>query len=66
MSKTIRISDEAYERLKSWKKDGESFSHLIIKIIPRFRTADEVMAELDRRRKFTEEETERLLKAAKE
>jgi predicted CopG family antitoxin len=31
-TKTISITEEAYERLKSWKKGNESFSDVIRKI----------------------------------
>ncbi len=35
MTKVISLSNEAYERIKSIKRSGESFSDIVIKLIPR-------------------------------
>ncbi len=49
MTKTVRLSDEAYERLVSWKKDeNESFSNLILKKLPKWMSKEERMALLER------------------
>ena len=49
MTKTVRLSDEAYERLVSWKKDeNESFSHLILRKLPKWMSKEERMAMLER------------------
>jgi len=38
--KTITLTDEAYERLKSWKTESsESFSKVVLKVIPKKGTA---------------------------
>ncbi len=38
--KTITLTDEAFERLKSWKTEAsESFSKVVLKVIPKKGTA---------------------------
>lgn len=39
-TKTISLSDEAYERLKAAKKEGESFSDVVNRISPGVRLED--------------------------
>lgn len=39
-TKTISITEEAYEILKSWKEDNESFSNIITKIGKKNRLSD--------------------------
>jgi predicted CopG family antitoxin len=33
--KTITLSDAAYERLKAWKSGGESFSQVVLRVVPK-------------------------------
>jgi predicted CopG family antitoxin len=33
--KTITLSDAAYERLKAWKTGGESFSQVVLRVVPK-------------------------------
>lgn len=38
--KTVTFSDEAYDRLKSWKDSGrESFSSVVLRVVPKRGTA---------------------------
>lgn len=47
MSKSVSLSDEAYDRLKTWKRsDDESFSSVILRVLPKFRTFEEVLDDL--------------------
>ena len=32
MTKVISLSDDAYARMKSWKRPGESFSDVVIRV----------------------------------
>ncbi|HPM61888.1 MAG TPA: antitoxin VapB family protein [Methanoregulaceae archaeon] len=46
-TRTIRITDEAYERLKRLKKNKKmSFSEVILKHYPKRRTISEVLSEI--------------------
>ena len=33
--KTITLSDAAYERLRAWKTGGESFSQVVLRVVPK-------------------------------
>ena len=33
--KTITLSDAAYERLKAWKDDIDSFSKVLLRVVPK-------------------------------
>jgi predicted CopG family antitoxin len=33
--KTITLSEAAYERLKAWKTGGESFSQVVLRLVPK-------------------------------
>ena len=33
--KTITLTDEAYERLKAWKTGGDSFSQVVLRMVPK-------------------------------
>jgi predicted CopG family antitoxin len=43
MSKTITISDEAYERLAASKRRGESFTEVILRELPQKGKARDIM-----------------------
>lgn len=46
--KTISLTDEAYERLASWKLNGkESFSSVVLKVVPKRGTLADLGAEID-------------------
>lgn len=54
-TKTISITEEAYECLRSLKnKENESFSQIILKHYPRKRTLSEVFAEIDPDNEFAD------------
>jgi predicted CopG family antitoxin len=56
--KTITLSEAAYERLKAWKVGGDSFSQVVLRIVPKrgtfgdledaFRTLSKLSAEHSR------------------
>ena len=33
--KTITLTDEAYERLKAWKAGKDSFSRVVLRVVPK-------------------------------
>lgn len=33
--KTITLSDAAYERLRAWKTGGDSFSQVVLRVVPK-------------------------------
>ncbi|UUX92538.1 antitoxin VapB family protein [Methanoplanus endosymbiosus] len=63
-TKTVNLSEEAYERLKTWKNnDEESFSSLILRILPKHRTVREAYEEFHSKHEgLTEEEAEKMKK----
>jgi predicted CopG family antitoxin len=57
--KTITLSEEAYERLKSWKTDpSESFSKVVLKKVPKRGTAGDMDEAFDRLSKLTVRQAE--------
>ena len=55
--KTISLSDEAYERLAAWKETGkESFSAVVLKVVPKRGTLGDLGAQMDRLSPLTEEQ----------
>lgn len=47
-SKTVNLSEEAYERLKEWKKgDNESFSQMIVRVLPKRRDVSKILEEYE-------------------
>jgi predicted CopG family antitoxin len=47
-SKTVSLSEEAYDRLKKWKvNDAESFSDVILRVLPKIRTPEELRKAFD-------------------
>lgn len=63
-SKTVSLSEEAYDRLKKWKiAEDESFSSVILRVLPKHRTAEEIARALGKSKTFlTDEEAEKMKK----
>jgi predicted CopG family antitoxin len=61
-TKTITITEDAYNRLKSRKGENESFSQVIVKHFPVKRKLSEVLAEIGR----DDEMADRIEAASKE
>jgi len=58
-SKTVNLSEEAYNRLKEWKlSDDESFSSVIVRVLPKSRDLKKLLE--DAEPDLTEEEAEKL------
>jgi predicted CopG family antitoxin len=67
MSKTLSISDEAYDRLINWKKsDDESLSSVILRAIPKIRTPEELDELLSRIGSLSDEDADIMTKAVEE
>jgi predicted CopG family antitoxin len=57
--KTITLSEEAYQRLKSWKTDpSESFSKVVLKAVPKKGTAGDMDEAFDELPKLTRRQAE--------
>ena len=57
--KTITLSEEAYQRLKSWKTDpSESFSKVVLKVVPKQGTAGDMDKAFDKLPKLTRRQAE--------
>lgn len=55
--KTITLSDEAYQRLAAWKTSPkESFSQVVLKVVPKRGTLADLAREMDRLPPLTEEQ----------
>ncbi len=61
-TKTITITEEAYERLKSRKSENQSFSEAILHNFPAKRRLSEILAEIGR----DDELADRIESASKE
>ena len=47
-TKTVSLSEEAYERLKEWKKnENESFSQMIVRVLPKKRDVSKILEEYE-------------------
>ena len=47
-TKTVNLSEEAYERLKEWKKnENESFSQMIVRVLPKKRDVSKILEEYE-------------------
>ncbi len=67
MTKTISISDEAYERLSERKKDNsESFSQVIIRLMPKLKTIEELRKEWEKLEKLSPEDEKKLREVVNE
>jgi predicted CopG family antitoxin len=64
-STTITISDEAYRILKAQKKEGESFSDVILRTFPKGHPA-RILAALQDRRPLDEETAESIRKVSED
>ena len=55
--KTISLTDDAYERLLSWKESSkESFSSVVLKIVPKRGTLADLASEIDKLPPLTDEQ----------
>ena len=61
---TVNLSEEAFERLNKWKKtEEESLSNVILRVLPKQRTAEEIDKILRESEIFlTDEEADKMLK----
>jgi predicted CopG family antitoxin len=61
---TVNLSEEAFERLNKWKKtEEESLSNVILRVLPKQRTAEEIDEILRESEIFlTDEEADKMLK----
>ena len=67
MTKTISISDEAYERLSERKKDNsESFSQVIIRLMPKLKTIEELRKEWEKLEKLSPEDEKKFREVVNE
>lgn len=64
-STTITISDEAYRILKAQKKEGDSFSDVILRTFPKGHPA-RILAALDEMEPIDEETAESIRKVSEE
>jgi len=59
--KTISLTDEAYERLKSWKSpECDSFSKVVLEVIPKRGTAADMEKAFQCLKPLTEEEAKQI------
>lgn len=59
--KTISLTDDAYERLKSWKSpDRDSFSKVVLEVIPKRGTAADMEKAFQTLSPLTQEEANRV------
>ena len=57
--KSMTLSEEAYQRLKSWKTDPlESFSKVVLKVVPKQGTAGDMDKSFDQLPKLTRRQAE--------
>lgn len=62
--KTVSLSEEAYERLLTWKNaDDENFSSIILRVLPKHRDISKILEEFEKEGLgISEEEAEKLKK----
>lgn len=57
--KSMTLSEEAWQRLKSWKTDpSESFSKVVLKVVPKQGTAGDMDKAFDQLPKLTRRQAE--------
>ncbi|EHQ36422.1 hypothetical protein Metlim_2370 [Methanoplanus limicola DSM 2279] len=63
-TKSINVSEEAYERLKTWKQsDEESFTSVILRVLPKRKSILESYREFQRSGKtISDEDADQLIK----
>jgi predicted CopG family antitoxin len=62
--KTISLTDEAYERLKSWKSpEWDSFSKVVLEVVPKRGTAADMEKAFQSLKPLTEEQAKRIEEA---
>lgn len=62
--KTISLTDEAYERLKSWKSPAcDSFSKVVLEVIPKKGTAADMEKAFQSLKPLTDDEAKRIEEA---
>lgn len=62
--KTISLTDEAYERLKSWKSpEFDSFSKVVLEVIPKRGTAADMEKAFQSLKPLTDEEAQQIEQA---
>jgi len=62
--KTISLTDEAYERLKSWKTpEWDSFSKVVLEVIPKKGTAADMEKAFQTLSPLTQEEAKKIEEA---
>jgi predicted CopG family antitoxin len=62
--KTISLTEEAYQRLLAWKDSNkESFSAVVLKIVPKRGTLADLGAQMDRLPPLTDEQAATIEKA---
>jgi len=54
--KTITLTDESYDRLKSWKDGPESFSSVVLRLVPKRGLAAEMSAAFEQLPRATDQE----------
>ncbi|MDD3407877.1 MAG: antitoxin VapB family protein [Methanomicrobium sp.] len=66
-SKTVSLSEEAYDRLKKWKKtEDESFSSVILRTVPKIRTPEELRKVLDEIGSLSDEDADIIAESVEE
>ncbi|EHQ34657.1 antitoxin VapB family protein [Methanoplanus limicola] len=64
---TVSLSEEAYGRLNKWKKtEDESYSSIILRLIPEVRTSEEFRKALDRIGSISDEDADIMAKSVDE
>ncbi|UUX93842.1 antitoxin VapB family protein [Methanoplanus endosymbiosus] len=68
MSKTVSLSDEAYDRLKKWKSnDDESFSSVVLRTIPSVATPEELREAINKfKGRLSDEDADIMTKSVEE
>ena len=62
--KTISLTDETYERLKSWKSpEWDSFSKVVLEVIPKRGTAADMEKAFQSLKPLTDEEAKQIKEA---